>query len=527
MQNKLKIDLVLDQLATPAWLYLLIEKLVNQDLVEIQAIFLTPQEKVKSNSFIHQIHLKIDRLHFKPQPDALEIKDAAVLLKGIPIQEIESIRTNHPTADLILWLSEQNIPEWIYENSKNGVWYFIHGAEQSINSARLGYKEFINLEGTIQSSLVSKKGIKDKEIIIDQSWTMMPTISISRGRNEHFWKILSFVIRGIKRLSDKNSNSIRLQRNDHSLPIGRNYGENEKISISNILALNNLGKHGSRMLHKAWRKMRFREQWILLIQMGNGPSQSFEEFKPILPPKEVFWADPFLLFKNDRYYLFFEELPYATDKGHICVVEIDKSGNISTPQKVLETPYHLSYPFLLEYNGRLFMIPESYQANCIQVFECTSFPGEWKAGMKLMDNVCAMDTTLFHHNGKWWMFTAITENQGASHHDELFLFYADEPLTTEWTPHPMNPIVSDVRRARPAGNIYIENGKIIRPSQDCSRKYGFGFYLNEIITLTQTDYKEKPLVHVRPDWDPKIQRTHTYVHLDGITVIDGLIQRQK
>ena len=281
------------------------------------------------------------------------------------------------------------------------------------------------------------------------------------------------------------------------------------------------------MLHKAWRKLNYREQWILLILIGQSPSRSFKDFKPLYPPKDRFWADPFLLNRNKRHYLFFEELPFATDKGHISVVEVDESGQISEPQRVLETPYHLSYPFLLEYEDRLYMIPESYQANCIEVFECMDFPLKWEPKLKLMDNICAMDTTLFHYNNKWWLFTAITENKGASHHDELFLFFADEPLTTQWTAHPQNPIISDVRRARPAGNIYIENGEIIRPSQDSTRKYGYGFNLNKVEVLSETEYRESPILHVRPDWNPEIRRTHSYVHQPGITVIDGLIQCKK
>ena len=54
-------------------------------------------------------------------------------------------------------------------------------------------------------------------------------------------------------------------------------------------------------------------------------------------------------------------------------------------------------------------------------------------------------------------------------------------LTNKWTPHPENPIVTDIRTARPGGKIFIQDGKIYRPSQDCSIRYGRALNMNQII----------------------------------------------
>ena len=81
------------------------------------------------------------------------------------------------------------------------------------------------------------------------------------------------------------------------------------------------------------------------------------------------------------------------------------------------------------------------------------------------------------------MFTNIKENEGASSFDELFLFYADELLTNHWKPHPKNPVVSDVKSARPAGSLFFYNNKLYRPSQDCSFRYGYATVINEIIEM--------------------------------------------
>ena len=122
------------------------------------------------------------------------------------------------------------------------------------------------------------------------------------------------------------------------------------------------------------------------------------------------------------------------------------------------------------------------------------------------------------------MFTNVIENEGGSLDDELYLFYADSPLTSKWTAHPKNPIISDVRRARPAGNIFFKNGKLIRPSQDCSKVYGLGFNFNEIEIISETEYQEKHLTNIRPDWDKNLYRVHSFNHHNGLTIIDGMIR---
>ena len=104
---------------------------------------------------------------------------------------------------------------------------------------------------------------------------------------------------------------------------------------------------------------------------------------------------------------------------------------------------------------------------------------------------------------------------------ELFLFYSDDLLSGQWTPHPLNPIVSDVKRARPAGSLFVEDGKLFRPSQFCSTSYGYGFDLNEIERLSESEYCERTTMSVRPDWDKKVLATHTYSKQGRLTVIDA------
>jgi hypothetical protein len=142
-----------------------------------------------------------------------------------------------------------------------------------------------------------------------------------------------------------------------------------------------------------------------------------------------------------------------------------------------------------------------------------------------MRNVTAVDTTVLYWQGKWWLFTAMAEQEAAAPQVELFLFYSNELFTDRWHAHPMNPIVSDIKRARAAGRIFPKDGRLFRPSQVCSTIYGYGFDLNEITVISETEYCERTVRSVRPNPASRIIATHTYANLGDLTVIDALARR--
>jgi hypothetical protein len=145
----------------------------------------------------------------------------------------------------------------------------------------------------------------------------------------------------------------------------------------------------------------------------------------------------------------------------------------------------------------------------------------------MMENVMAQDATLFFHNQKWWMFASMIEDVGASCSDELFLFYADQPLADNWSPHPLNPICSDVRRARPAGKIFDYNGNQYRPSQNSVKNYGRGMKINQVLNLTEETFEEKEIGSIEPNWDKKVVGIHTLNFCERLSIADCLVRRPK
>jgi hypothetical protein len=271
---------------------------------------------------------------------------------------------------------------------------------------------------------------------------------------------------------------------------------------------------------RTYQKLFWAEQWYLLYSFDEEAPSQFEKFKPLIPPRDRFWADPNLIKRDNRYYIFIEEYFYKKQRGCLSVIELDKLGNHKEPIPILEKEHHLSYPFIFQFEDKYFMVPESADHKTIDLYECTGFPDRWQFVMHLMTDVTAVDSTLFRYINKWWLFTAMPGKFEALPKVGLFLFYSDELLTNHWEAHPQNPVIPDNAYARPAGGIFTRDGKFYRPSQDTTNAYGSGIFINEITTLSEDVYSETRVASIKPNWDKKVKGTHTYSHADQLTVID-------
>jgi hypothetical protein len=274
-----------------------------------------------------------------------------------------------------------------------------------------------------------------------------------------------------------------------------------------------------------WQERDRVAQWLLLI--GRAPFPDAERLDPasldpIAPPPDRFWADPFIWSRDGRCFLFMEELPFDTRVGRISVLELDDSLRPTGPSApVLDEPRHLSYPYLFEYSGELFMVPESAGSGRIDCYRCTAFPTRWTLELSLMTGLRAADATLFEHDGRWWLLCSARAH-GAHINGSLHAFYADQPLTNRWTPHPGNPLVRDFSRGRPGGRVLCrDDGRLTRPAQDSVPRYGHGLRLMEIERLTPDGYAEREI------WrgtGPSCGGWRAMHHLDwhaGILVMDA------
>jgi hypothetical protein len=238
-------------------------------------------------------------------------------------------------------------------------------------------------------------------------------------------------------------------------------------------------------------------------------------------PKGHFYADPFLLERDGRTWLFVEDYSYSTGLGSIAVAEIDDRGHTSPFKVVITSNGHLSYPYVFESDGDVFMIPESAAEGEVRLYRAKSFPLEWEI-IKVLHQGKAVDTSVVDHDGRWWFFTTLIEPRG---HAAMMMLFGSETLTGTWTSHPMNPISRDVRNIRGAGLIRSIEGQLTRPSQDCSQSYGYAFSLQAVNVIDEHAYSERTLARVEPCSSLMMTATHTYNASAGWETVDGRFTR--
>jgi hypothetical protein len=328
------------------------------------------------------------------------------------------------------------------------------------------------------------------------------------NNNQCYWKSAAFVARGLLDLYHGQEKTTEPQ------------DESSVVVPTNVVTAQMLLKLAGRAATQALEKRSSFEQWILAYRFNNG------EFKYLMPPAERFWADPFPLEAAGKYYVFFEDYVNKQERAHISVVEVDRNGIVDGPTEVLKMDCHLSYPFVFEWQGNRYMIPETGCHNAVELYRSVSFPFEWELDRVLLEANCPLDATLVEVEGVWWMFVNIQEDGVRVNWDELHLYQADNPLGP-WKPHARNPIVSNVRSARPAGRLFWSNGSLYRPSQDSSLRYGYATTINRINRLTAAEYSESEVTKIVPNWDENVIGVHTLNSFNEITVIDCLVKRSR
>lgn len=232
-----------------------------------------------------------------------------------------------------------------------------------------------------------------------------------------------------------------------------------------------------------------------------------------------FYADPFPIAVNGRHYIFFENFDHRAGKAVISYAEVFEGGGAGPVHLALETPHHLSYPFLIEADSEIYMIPESSDAREVAVYRAERFPDRWVKESVLVSGLELSDATIVDHNGRNWMFATLRDGYGS--HSDTLCIYSSADLLHGWRPHARNPVLIDRGCARPGGAFIKRQGKLWRTVQDCSAGYGRGVGFTEVTELTETAFSEtlQDIIRPGPSWAGS--RLHTFNRHGALECIDG------
>jgi len=567
----LRVGILIESKQQPAWVVQMLHKVNKLDCIQLEVVVETNQPKTLSPQagglFKKQLNQALSSLSQKLYyslierhtylPDALAQVDASDIFDNtsqlyfnahdFSAHEMSQLDTSTPenqvnptitfqkddvenlaafNLDVLIHLGSNQLSQELVRLPKHGVWSYQCGDIQTNLGGPPGLWE--SLQSTPTTSIVLRQFTDTMRdgLILAHTCGATRSLSITDNRSEAYWKALSMLPRQLQYLANNGIESFHhriYQLNRHPQlyskplfqdPNGRQWAywvfkkivEKIKTFITNHC---------------------FNLQWGLAYHWSDSISTSLQDYKLIIPAKDRFWADPFVVHYEAKYFVFFEEMYFQETKGHIMVMTIDETTGPSEPQLVLKKPYHLSYPFILDHAGDKYLIPETCSQSRIEVYRCQKFPDQWEFYDYLMEGARFADATLHFYEGRWWLFANIIENEGASPWDELFLFHTDNLFDKQWVSHPMNPIVSDCKTARPAGKLFTHNGLLYRPSQKSTVRYGCGLNFCWIKTLTADDYEEELVSQANPDWITRQTGVHTLNREGRLNMIDFQILRAR
>ncbi len=490
-----RIVVVLDGPSTPRWQQRALDYLAGSTALKVTGVSLLGDCR---RGALRRAHAAIERHLFALGPDALE-----------PVSpewpDLALAPTSTGVQELVLWLSER--PPAAEETRE--LLYLRHGrrqepVEDAFRRATLRGEPCVETEVLMRSA----EGTR----LVERTVSGARPFSTTLSRDKALWKIAALACRAAERAPGLD------------LPAPAAAPAHSAPSTAELFARAPIG-----WAHVVAARLLFKRPWrIWLRERGIEPTRSWS--KGADGPR-VQWrpghlyADPFLFERDGSHHLFCEDLAPGAKRAVISHVELHPDGTPSgQPQPVVVAPYHLSYPFVFEHEGEVFLIPETSSQGRVELYRALEFPRTWRLEGTMLDGVIASDTTLLEHEGRLWLFVGAAVPH-ATMLDELHLFTATT-LSGPWIPHARNPVVSDVRCARPAGAIQRWGTRLVRPAQDCSRRYGGAITFRQIDVLNLEEYAEHELSRFDPgDLGAAVRATHTYA-ADGRFEAVDLRQRE-
>jgi hypothetical protein len=222
---------------------------------------------------------------------------------------------------------------------------------------------------------------------------------------------------------------------------------------------------------------------------------------PVLSRRDVtdivaeFVADPFMIKVEDDWLMFFEVFNYSSQKGEIAFARTQDGYQWIYQEIILTEDFHLSYPYVFEFESDWYMIPESCDANSIRLYRAKKFPESWEFVNEILVGSRFVDASILNFNNIWWLFVGVEPTNGVA--CNLMKLYYTDRLLGDWVEHPMSPIVSDnLEISRPAGRVRLVADRPMRFAQDCTKTYGYNVTAIEIQSLTKSEYIESK---IQPD----------------------------
>jgi hypothetical protein len=520
--RKLRVGVFADAPMQPRWLFEALAQVAAADCAELSLVCTGEAARRETAPALWRAFESFDT-RFVARRDVSSASDIRLLAPGSRRAQIDprsaagNVAVRALGLDVAVVLGDVD-PAPLERVARFGSWRYAFGDAHDPRERLAGVHEVVS--GSPTTSVAIRIRANGSERIACRSWSRTLDWSVAQNRANLFSKASAFLARSLAALHARGQRWLDEETVEAAGAAACSIGDAP-------LAIRNIPRLGAKLVARALERAFTVGQWSIAFRFAQQESwePSLAGFHRLAPPRDRFWADPFPLVRGERAWIFFEELEYGAGKADISVVEVDRAGRASRPRKVLQRDYHLSYPSLIEDGGELYMIPESAGNHTVEIYRCVEFPHRWRREKVLIDGLWCADATVWRAEDRWWMFVN-TGNEGAEIHDELHIFSAPR-LLGPWSPHPRNPVKSDIRCARPAGSLFTEGGALYRPAQICAPIYGAGVSLQRVTKLTPHEYAEVEERRILPPEGAGFIGMHTINRAGDLSVADVFARRSR
>lgn len=273
------------------------------------------------------------------------------------------------------------------------------------------------------------------------------------------------------------------------------------------------------------------------------PALGGEAYTPLTARAGFWYADPLLYRRGGTRWLFAEAMDMAAGKGRIEFCTLSDDGTPDEWQVALDEEFHLSFPYVFDWNGETWMIPESGGDHSLRLYRARNFPIGWELvqrfpmqgepcdtilvdrspqSLTLLCSETRPDNQLLVRYRRYLLRYAVpqTDVTGAPLADAgetpLFELCPDEPFNLQHRDFDLT--------SRNAGPLFVLGRQVIHPTQ-VSTQVDYGVYLQ---FFARRGSSEVPLCAATPHTvriqglpPQDVVGIHTYCRDDRLEIIDA------
>jgi CDP-glycerol glycerophosphotransferase len=272
-------------------------------------------------------------------------------------------------------------------------------------------------------------------------------------------------------------------------------------------------KKFNKLLFVAFERLTHRRVWSLAVFVKDTGVRTV-----LTNPPGVGRADPYAITFDKQPYVFFEEYDVIEKHSYICVGKFDEqTGRLREVSILVDTDNHVSFPFVFYYEKDYYLILEESRRNVISLYKFTDFPRSIVFVKDLLTNVKAFDSSIIERPDGFYLFTSHVKERKRWGNDNLAIYFSPNFLTTNF--HKVGKSFQKLGMdSRNAGAHFLRDGRLYRPSQDSTKRYGHHIVINEVLEISKCSYRERAIERIYPKW-PHVA-THTYNHCGNLIFTD-------